>query len=226
MSPHYVGFLNRLYQMKMLDIYIFSRQLISGITFENTTDQRVSSSTKQMMRVAHLDGWLVRNPDEGDHLTNQDGSVRFLNKVVDAIWQRMLPKLHMLDRLSVIQQSLRYIEGVEVDRSQWERTIRAVVALRDDKQAAKDRVVREIARFNAATLVSRLVVEMAVCECPITGGQSAGVLDLQPLMSDAFFMFYLGGCSDAIQKGIMEPEIQIAPNGNVLTHAGFQDEIV
>src|SRR6266540_1208715 len=171
-------------------------------------------------------GWLVRNPDEGDHLTNQDESVRFLNKVVDAIWQRMLPKLHMLDRLSVIQQSLRYIEGVEVDRSQWERTIRAVVALRDDKQAAKDRVVREIARFNAATLVSRLVVEMAVCECPITGGQSAGVLDLQPLMSDAFFMFYLGGCSDAIQKGIMEPEIQIAPNGNVLTHAGFQDEIV
>jgi hypothetical protein len=45
-------------------------------------------------------------------------------------------------------------------------------------------------------------------------------------MSDAFLMFHLGGCSDAIQKGVMEPEIQIAPNGNILTHAGFQDEIV
>src|SRR3990172_5940707 len=45
-------------------------------------------------------------------------------------------------------------------------------------------------------------------------------------MSDAFLMFHLGGCSDAIQKGVMDPEIQIAPNGDVLTHSGFQDEIV
>jgi len=171
-------------------------------------------------------GWLVRHPDEGNHLTTQDESVPFLNKVVATIWQRMLPKLHILDRLSLIEQLLRYIEGVEADRLQWERTIRAVVALRNDKQAAKERVVHEIARFNAATLVSRLVIEMAVCECPITGGQSAGVLDLQPLMADAFLMFYFGGCSDAIQKCVMEPEIQIASNGNILTHAGFQDEIV
>jgi hypothetical protein len=170
-------------------------------------------------------GWLVRNPDEGNHLTKQDESVRFLNKVVDAIWQRMRPKFHMLDRLSMIEQSLRYIEAVEADKLQWERTIRAVVALRDDKQAARDRAVNEIARFNAATLVLRLVVEMAVSECPITGGQSAGVLDLQPLMSDAFLIFHLGGCSDAIQKGVMEPEIQITPNGNILTHAGFEDVV-
>lgn len=171
-------------------------------------------------------GWLVRHPDEGNHLTTRVESFCFLNKVVAVIWQRLLPKLHTLDRLSLIEQLLRYIEGVEADRLQWERTIRAVVALRDDKQAAKERVVREIARFNAATLVSRLVVEMAVSECPITGGRSAGVLDLQSLMSDAFLMFHLGGCSDAIYKGVMEPEIQIAPNGNILTHAGFQDEIV
>jgi len=39
-------------------------------------------------------------------------------------------------------------------------------------------------------------------------------------------MFHLGGCSDAIQRGVMEPELQITPNGNILTHAGFQDEIV
>ena len=171
-------------------------------------------------------GWLVRNPNEGDHLTKQDESVEFLNKVVEAIWQRMRPAFHILDRLSVIEQSLGYIEGIEADRLQWERTVRAVVALRTDRDAAKERVVREIALFNAATLALRLVVEMAVSECPITGGRSAGVLDLQPLMSDAFLMFHLGGCSDAIQKGVMDPEIQIAPNGDVLTHSGFQDEIV
>jgi hypothetical protein len=171
-------------------------------------------------------GWLVRNPNEDNHLTTQGESVRFLNGVVDIIWRRMRPKLQTLNRPSLIEQSLRYIEGVEADRLQWERTIRAVVALRNDKPTAKDIVIREIARFNAATLALRLVVEMAISECPISGGQSAGILDVHPLMSDAFLMFHLGGCSDAIQRGVMEPELQITPNGNILTHAGFQDEIV
>jgi hypothetical protein len=171
-------------------------------------------------------GWLVRNPNEGNLLTRRDESVEFLNKVVAAIWERMRPKFHGLDRLAVIEQSLRHIEGIEADRLQWERTVRAVVALEDDKVAAKNRVVREIARFNAAALALRLVIEMAVSECPLTGGLSPGALDLQSFMSDVFLMFHLGGCSDAIQKDAMEPEIRIAPNGDILTHEAFLGEIM
>jgi hypothetical protein len=171
-------------------------------------------------------GWLVQNPDERTLLTGREESVEFLNRVVATIWERIRPKFHELDRLAVIVQSLRYVEGIEAERLQWERTVRAVVALEDDKVAAKNRVVREITRFNAAALVLRLIVEMAISESPLAGGRSAGILDVQSLMSDVFLMFHLGGCSDAVKKGAMEPEIRIAPNGDIITHDAFLAEIV
>ena len=171
-------------------------------------------------------GWLVRNRDEGNHLTTPEESVRFLNNVVDAIWQRMRSQLHNLDRLSLIEKSLRHVEGVEADRLQWQRTIRPVLALAENQSSAKTVAIQQITRFNAANLALRLVVEMALSECPLEGGQTVGTLDLCPLMSDALSMFHLGGWSDAIKKRVMDPEIRIAANGEILSHAGFRDEIV
>jgi hypothetical protein len=171
-------------------------------------------------------GWLVRDRAKGDHLTTAEESVQFLNQVVETIWKRMRVRLQKLDRLSLIDQALRHIEGVEADRLQWERTIRAVLSLRNDQSTAKTVAVQRIARFNAATLSLRIVVEMAISECPLGDGQSVGTLDLNPLMADALAMFHLGGWSDAIIKGVMQPEIRIAANGEILSHVGFRDEIV
>jgi len=171
-------------------------------------------------------GWTVRHRGDGDHLVTAEESVQFLNNVVEAIWQRMRLQLHKLDRRSLIEQSLRHIEGVEMDRIQWERTSRAVLALSENKSADRNVVIQQLARFNAATLSLRLVVEMGISECPLEGGQSVGTLDLNPLMSDALLMFNLGGWSDAINKGVMQPEIRIAANGEILSHIGFRDEII
>jgi len=171
-------------------------------------------------------GWLVRNRNEGNHLTIAEESVRFLNDVVEAVWRRMRVQFEKLNRLDLVQQALRHIEGVEAEKTQWERTIRAVLALRQDEPTAKAIAVQQIARFNAATLALRLVVEMAISTCPLNGGLSVGALDLNPLMSDTLAMFHLGGWSDAIRKGVMQPEIRIAANGEILSHVGFRDEIV
>ena len=86
--------------------------------------------------------------------------------------------------------------------------------------------MRQIARCNASELALRLITEMAIPECPLKEGKAVGKLDLTPLMSDALMIFHLGGCSDAIKKGVMDPEIKILPYGDILTHVGFRDEIV
>jgi hypothetical protein len=171
-------------------------------------------------------GWLVKNRATGDHLTTAQESVPFLNDVVDAIWRRVRVRLGSFDRLSLIEQALRHIEGLEADRLRWERTIRAVLSLKKDRSAAKTVAVRQIARFNAATISLRIVVEMATSECPLVDGDLVGSLDLQLLMSDAVAMFHFGGWSDAIIKGVMQPEIKIAANGEILSHVQFRDEIV
>ena len=170
-------------------------------------------------------GWLVRDRKEGDRLMTANESVPFLNNVVDAVWKGMRTKLQKLDRGSLLERALRYIEGIEVE-TRWQRTVLAVLSLRQDRDASKGVAMQQIARCNAAAIALRLVIEMAVSECPLEGGQPTGALDLTPLMCDALTLFHIGGWSDAINKGVMEPEIHIAPSGDVRSHVGFRHEIV
>jgi hypothetical protein len=171
-------------------------------------------------------GWLVHNKSDGDSIVTSNESVRFLNDVVDVIWKKMKIKLQNLDRENFIKRALWHIEGIEAEREIWQRTIRAVMALRSNKDATRMVAMKHIARCNAAKIALRLISEMAISECPLKGGKEVGKLDLTPLMSDVMMMFHLGGCSDAIKKSVMEPEIKIAPCGDVLTHVGFRNDVV
>ncbi len=170
-------------------------------------------------------GWLVQDRNNGNRFTAAPESVAFLNSVVGAIWTRMQPCLHNLDRKDFVKRALWHLEGVEADKKRWQRTIRAVLALRSNKESTKFVAMKQIARCNASELALRLLVEMAISECPLAGGKEVGKLDLTPLMSDILMIFHIGGCSDAINKGVMEPEVKIAPCGDVLTHTGFQEEV-
>ena len=157
-------------------------------------------------------GWMIHNGADGNGFRTADESVAFLNNAVETIWKRMRARLQKLDRRDLIESALRDVEGVEANKAQWQRTIRAVLALREDKVSPKAVAMQQIARCNAAEIALRLVVEMAISECPLEGGDPVGVLDLTPLMSDVLMIFHLGGFSDAIKKGVMEPEVQIAPS--------------
>jgi hypothetical protein len=170
-------------------------------------------------------GWAVQNKADGVRFTTAEQSFPFLNRVVETIWERMHTRLHNLNRRDLIESALRHIEGVEAEKTRWNRTIRALLALRDQKTSAKTVAMQQIARCNAAEIALRLIIEMAVPECPLEGGEPVGALDLTPLMSDVLMIFHLGGCSDAIRKGVMEPEVRIAPSGDILTDAGFREEI-
>lgn len=171
-------------------------------------------------------GWLVQERVEGGRFTSAAESVLFLNLVVDAISKRMRLKLHKIDRKDLIEKALRHIEGVEAYRQLWEYSVRAVIALRQDKVSSKAVAIQQIARCNTNNIALRLVIEMALSECPLEGGEMVGELDITPLMVDALCMFYLGGWSDAIKKGVMDPEVRIAPNGDVLSHVGFRDDVI
>jgi hypothetical protein len=170
-------------------------------------------------------GWMIHNRADGNGFTTADESIAFLNNAVETIWKRMRARLQKLDRRDLIESALRHVEGVEANKAQWQRTIRALLALRDEKTSAKTVAMKQVARFNAAEIALRLVIEMAVSECPLKGGEPVSALDLTPLMSDVLMIFHLGGCSDAIIKGVMEPEVRIAPSGDILTDAGFREEI-
>ena len=79
----------------------------------------------------------------------------------------MRVRLQRLDCESLLEKALRYIEGVEAEKTLWQRTVLAVLALQDDKKSAKGVAIRQIAQCNASAISLRLVVEMAISECPL-----------------------------------------------------------
>jgi hypothetical protein len=171
-------------------------------------------------------GWLGQNNRKVSHYSTAEQSVKFLNQIVGGIWKRLATRLQTLNRVELIEQALRHLEGVETERTRWHRTIRAVLALRDDKAGARRVAMEQLSRCNAADVALRLVIEMAVAESPLDDGDYTGILDMTPLMADALLMLHLGGYSDAIKKGVMDPSIQIDSTGDILTHDGFRAEVV
>ncbi len=196
-----------------------------SITYYDQPSEIFIDSADEAMSKLGL-GWLVQARSDGDRFGTAEESVKFLNTLTEKIWDRIQSKIRTLNRVQLIEQALRYIEGVENQRLIWQRTIRAVIAMHDNQNSAKAVAIQQLARCNASTLALRLLVEMAIPESPLESGDSVGVLDLTELMSDAFFMFNFGGLSNAIMKGVMDPEIKIAPNGDVLSHTGFRDKVL
>jgi len=170
-------------------------------------------------------GCLSKKNSNSAHLNSVAESTRFLNHVVQTICTRMKASLAAFDREDLVLSALKHIEGIEKERAIWKRTFRAYSALRNHSQASMDTAIEQFAKFNGGAVSLRIVVEMALSECPLTSGKMVGQLDLERLMADAAFVFHLGGCSDAMFKGVMKPEVEIAPNGDVLTDPSFRSDI-
>lgn len=195
------------------------------INYYDHADSLFIDGADEAMSILGL-GWLAQNRSNGDRFNTVEESTSFLNKVIEKIWNRVQAKLHALNRVQFIEQALRYIEGVENQRLLWERTIRAVISLHDNQKSTEAVAIEHLACCNASTISLRLLVEMAISECPLDDGKYAGVFDLTPLMSDMLIIFNLGGISNSIIKGVMNPEIKIAPNGDIVSHTGFRDEVI
>jgi len=170
-------------------------------------------------------GYLIRRLGNDTRVTKKEESVSFLNKTVDEVLKKIIKQLNTLDRSDLIEHAFRNIEGADTKKRGWYDTFRATLALHGEKVVTKDIAIEEIGCFNAAKLASRLIIEIAISECPLDGGLSVGKLDFASLMSDILHVFRLGGLSDAIRKGVMNPEIKIMNNGIVQFSTDFNDNI-
>ena len=84
----------------------------------------------------------------------------------------------------------------------------------------------KIGRLNGASLSTRLVIEMAICESPLNEGKKAGILDIQELICLASLMHHMGGISEAINYDVIEPKLVISTFGDVMFNHDFEDTIL
>lgn len=171
-------------------------------------------------------GWKVREREAGNWINGKPDTTAFLNQLVGALEDELAEQLRQLDRRQFLEMVLRNHEAAAVDRDHWRRTTGAVVALHDDKSAARETIARHEFKLSAVFQMSRLLVEFALCECPVEGGRKAGALDLSRLMTTASDIFHMGGISDAIRWDVMEPRLRVTALGDVHANWDFVDSIV
>ncbi len=170
-------------------------------------------------------GWRIRRPEQGNRIEGIGPCCKYLNELVETIWTEIRSRLKTYNRRQLLVTLYRYHEIVQIESDRWFRTARAVLSLHRDQNAAAEESANEIAKLNASSLCTRILIEMALCECPANGGKLAGRLDISRLFTEVMHMYYFGGWSGAIWYECKEPVIRITPLGDVHTNVDFDQQI-
>ena len=149
-----------------------------------------------------------------------------LNKIVDKVWSGIRYSLLQLDRASVIRKALIAHEDVFKDREHWNRTVKALLAIHGkDEDIVSISSNREKERTEVA-ISARTLIEMAVCECPISGGRQLSSWDLDELLARVALLLTAANDSDAIKYELIEPKIHIHANGEYTVERSAYEEVM
>jgi hypothetical protein len=140
-----------------------------------------------------------------------------LNAAVDVHWEACRDRLSSLDRRETLRLVLGLIEAAHRHRVDDERGARARrVAYSDDPQLG----VRRANQRDHAFRTYRVVAEMALCACPMTGGSPPGLSDIDAIAAQVAALVRMAEFSDAAQRKLIKGELTFLPNGSILPYDG------
>lgn len=149
----------------------------------------------------------------------------YLDKIVTKSWNIVKDLLIQFDCFELIQQLLENLNAISADVEQWDRTIKSSLSLHKNKEDILEKTTIQKSKLDTASLATRLAIEMAICECK-DNKRTIGELELTKLLSYVKLIFDLGGISDAIKNGVIEPQIEISAYGDILYNTSYHDNIV
>jgi hypothetical protein len=171
-------------------------------------------------------GWRVRSVDSGEKIEGRVECTSFLNSLVSQLEDELCRDLRTFDRQSLVEVALRNHELGMARQAIWRRTASANLGLHRDQKAVLATIAEQEFENNGVLQTSRVMVEIAVCECLEHDGVVPGEMDLSRLMAKLMLLAQLGDWSDAIFHGAIEASISVTPLGDVHVPTAFIDEIV
>ena len=150
----------------------------------------------------------------------------FLHKVVTKIWGQLRDILRQFDRTSVIRQALAVHESVLQDRDLWRRTAQAVIALYSPAENVFAVAQTQEEKRNQVALPARTILEMAICECPTSGGNQLSRWGLDEILAKAALLIEAATDSDAINSELVEPTVQLHANGEYTIDRRFHETVI
>ncbi len=171
-------------------------------------------------------GWSCRDREEGNIVEGIDNCTKYLNSLMKVVWKNLQSKLKIIEREDLIKRLLINYEYSDKEKDIWGITFKSNLALHEDTDNVYQVAINKISEYNATSLSSRLVIEMAICECSVNCGKNISKLDIQELLSLASFMHLIGGLSEAIKYEAITPRIVISSFGNILFEQSFNEMIM
>ena len=162
----------------------------------------------------------------GNNITSKSECNSFLHRVVEKVWNQIRDLLQQLDRASVIHKVISVHEAIINDRDHWRRTAQAVEALHANEEDVVAIAQGRESDRNIVSLSARTILEMAICECPKTGGRNISRWELDELLAKATLLIEVATDSDAIKSELIEPVIDLHPNGEYTIDHGYNDNII
>ena len=150
----------------------------------------------------------------------------FLHEAVDILCGRIRCLLKKHDRVSLIQMVLNNIDSVLSEDVRWRRTAAALLSVYNDQQDVISAAQEQSSLRSRTNLTSRVLLEMAICDSPAQGGMTAGRSEYATLMGLINALILTAYNSDAIKYDLVEPSLDVWPNGEFEISRGFYEAIL
>lgn len=150
-----------------------------------------------------------------------DSTNKALNSFVDALWKRTETRLRELDRTTVVLYCVTNQERLLRDQDIWQRTSRAVLSLHADRKDVLHASQALKQKRDRTQISQRVLVEMAICTCPLENGRPATQADLDYLGAQVTLLIATAAHSDAIRGGCTQPSMQISRLGDYTLEDNF-----
>lgn len=166
-------------------------------------------------------GWRVLERGQSNKIEGIEVCTRFLEKVVDVLLAETVEALKSFNRLSALTRLVGNCEKANAEEDHWKRTSAAILGLHGREPGTVERYVEQMSKFAGANIASRILTEIALCVCPVEGGNRISNIELSKLITRAGLVVRIGGLSDAIYYNALAPELTISPLGDILFRDDF-----
>ena len=206
------------------DIHVFAASRFSDFVAGGNAVKPLTINIQDDAYVKIGMGWKVAPQPQAPRIAGVNECCTYLQGLVDVLWGEIRAVLHTCERRSLLTMLVLNHEHTQSEVEQWSRTSRAVLSLHLDKEEAAGVAAMRIGSYNGTALASRILIEMAACECP-DEGITLGRLDVSRLLGRALLIHGYGTMSEAIRYGGKEPLLRITPFGDVHSDMNFEEKI-
>jgi hypothetical protein len=138
-----------------------------------------------------------------------------LRGAVDVHWSRCKALLSELDCESTLVLLSRLIEALHRERVQSERGSAARSRHYKDSPEYPALAMIALGRRDRSFQTYRFIAEMALCECPHSGGRVPGLTDIDRLAGEVAKLVEMAHNSDAIDRGLIVSDLKFRPDGAI-----------